>query len=167
VKKPVDFGFLDYTTLARRSALCERESRSQPPLPEHLLGVVAICDDGGRLSLGGAGTPVEYAVKMVRLPKDRMLRQVLLRGEGDPAMLQRVARTLAEFHDAAETGPEIQAMKGLAGVTFNCEENFAQTEKYVDTLVPRERFERIRTGTRLFLKRRARSSRTARARARP
>ena len=156
VKKPVDFGFLDYTTLARRSALCEREVALNSRLcPSTYLGVVAICDDGGRLSLGGAGTPVEYAVKMVRLPKDRMLRQVLLRGEGDPAMLQRVARTLAEFHDAAETGPEIQAMKGLAGVTFNCEENFAQTEKYVDTLVPRERFERIRTGTRLFLKRRA------------
>jgi uncharacterized protein len=156
VKKPVNFGFLDYTTLEQRRTLCEREVALNRRLcPDTYLGVVAIRDEGGRLSLDGPGEPVEYAVKMMRLPEDRMLRQVLRRGEGDPAILQRIARTLADFHAAAETGPEIQAMKGLAGVTFNCEENFAQTEKYVGTLVPRERFEMIRTSTRLFLERRA------------
>jgi len=156
VKKPVDFGFLDYTTLAQRRALCEREVALNARLcPDTYLGVVPICDDGSRISLGGPGEAIEYAVKMVRLPEERMLRQVLRRGEAQPATLERVARTLAAFHAAAETGPEIQAMKGLTGVTFNCEENFAQTEQYVGTLLPRERFERIRTGTRLFLKRRA------------
>ena len=156
VKKPVNFGFLDYSGLEQRRVLCEREVTLNRRLcADTYLGVVAIRDDGGRLSLDGPGETIEYAVKMVRLPEDRMLRQVLRRGERDPAILQQVARTLAAFHDGAETGPDIQAMKGLAGVTFNCEENFAQTEKYVDTLVPRERFEMIRTSTRLFLERRA------------
>jgi hypothetical protein len=156
VKKPVNFGFLDYTTLERRLTMCEREVALNSRLcPDTYLGVVPICDDHGCLTLAGPGEPIEYAVKMERLPEDRMLRQVLRRGEGDPAILRQVARTLAAFHDAAETGPEIQAMKGLAGVTFNCEENFSQTEKYIDALVPRGRFELIRTSTRLFLRRRS------------
>ncbi len=156
VKKPVDFGFLNYTTLARRREMCEREVTLNRRLcPDTYLGVVDVVDDGGRLALGGSGTPIEHAVRMQRLPADRMLRQVLHRGEADPAIFSGIARTLAAFHAAAETGPEIRAMKGLAGVTFNCEENFEQTERYVGTLLPAELFELIRTSTRLFLRRRA------------
>ena len=155
VKKPVNFGFLDYTSLAQRQTMCEREVELNRRLcRDTYLGVVAIRDDGGRLSFDGPGETVEYAVKMVRLPEERMLRQVLQRGEGTPALMREVAATLARFHAAAETGPEIQAMKGHAGVTFNCEENFSQTEQYVGSLLPPERFAVIRTSTRLFLKRR-------------
>lgn len=156
VKKPVDFGFLDYTTLARRREMCEREVTLNRRLcPDTYLGVVDIVDAGGRLALGGPGGTVEHAVRMRRLPADRMLRQVLQRGEAGPGIFSEIARTLAAFHAAAETGPEIQAMKGLSGVTFNCEENFEQTERYVGTLLPRDLFEHIRTSTRLFLKRRS------------
>ena len=156
VKKPVNFGFLDYTTLEQRRSMCESEVALNSRLcPDTYLGVVAIRDDHGSLALDGPGETIEHAVKMVRLPEERMLRQVLRRGEGDPAILRRVARTLAAFHEAAATSPEIQAMKGLDGVTFNCEENFTQTEKYVGALLPDERFEVIRTSTRLFLRRRA------------
>ena len=90
VKKPVDFGFLDYTTLAKRRHFCEREVALNARLcPDVYLGVVD--DPRGRrpaLRLGGPGETVEYAVKMVRLPQERMLREVLRRGEGEPAIFQ-------------------------------------------------------------------------------
>jgi len=156
VKKPVDFGFLDYTTLERRHEMCRREIELNGRLcPDTYLGVEDICENQGRLRLGGPGEVVEHAVKMVRLPQERMLREVIRRGEATPAMLGEIARTLAEFHARAATGPAIQAMKGLEGVAFNCEENFEQTERYVGTLLERRRFEMIRTSTRLFLTRRA------------
>jgi uncharacterized protein len=156
VKKPVDFGFLDYTTLEQRRAMCEREVTLNRRLcPDTYLGVVDIVDDGGTLRLGGRGTPVEAAVQMRRLPADRMLRAVLARGEGSDGMFSAIAGTLAAFHASAETSAAIQAIKGLAGATFNCEENFEQTERYVGTLLSRELFDRIRTATRLFLERRA------------
>jgi hypothetical protein len=156
VKKPVNFGFLDYTSREQRLAMCERELALNRRLcPDTYLGVVDIVDANGRLALDGSGVPVEHAVKMVRLPAERMLRGVLARGEGNAAIFSEIAGTLAAFHAAAETGPEIQAMKGLAGVTFNCEENFEQTERYVGTLLPRALFDLIRTSTRLFLRRRA------------
>ncbi len=51
----------------------------------------------------------------------------------------------------AYTSPEIQAIKDLDGVRFNCEENFQQTERYVETLVSDETFDYVRTSTDLFL----------------
>ena len=157
VKKPVDFGFLDYTTLEKRRDLCRQEVTLNARLcPDTYLGVVEIREeDGGEPALEGPGETVEVAVKMVRLPEERMLRKVLSRGEGRSALFVEIARILAAFHEKAETNERIQAMKGLAGVRFNCEENFQQTEGVVGRLVPPDRFEHIRTSTRLFLQRHA------------
>jgi aminoglycoside phosphotransferase family enzyme/predicted kinase len=155
VKKPVDFGFLDYTTLTRRHELCEREVALNSRLcPDAYLGVVPLRERDGELSLSGPGETVEYAVKMVRLPHDRMLRQVLARGEGDDELFRRIARIVASFHARAVLSPAAGALKGLDGVKLNCDENFAQTEKYVGTLVPVATFDYIRTSTDLFFKRR-------------
>ncbi len=155
IKKPVDFGFLDYTTLAKRRDLCEREVALNSRLsPDTYLGVVPLRQKDGRLALGGDGEIVEYAVKMRRLPHDRMLRQVLARGEGDQALFRSIARVVATFHASAALSPAAGALKGLEGVKRNCDENFAQTEKYVGTLIPVATFDYIRTSTDLFFKRR-------------
>lgn len=157
VKKPVNFGFLDYTTLERRRTMCEREVTLNARLcPDTYLGVVEIREKDGRLSLGGPGETVEVAVQMVRLPEQRMLRRVLERGEGDGPMFERIARIVADFHARCETSEEIQRLKGLDGVRFNCDENFAQTEKYVGSLVPWRSYELVKNSTALFLERHAR-----------
>jgi uncharacterized protein len=156
VKKPVDFGFLDYTTLERRRRFCAEEVRLNSRLaPDVYLGVVPIVVRDGRALVDGPGEAVEYAVKMVRLPEERMLRRVLARGEATAATVADIARRLAAFHDAAESGPRIADFKRLAGVKFNCDENFAQTQKYVGTVIPARAFARISTGTGLFLRRNA------------
>ena len=90
VKKPVDYGFLDYTTLQKRLECCEREVTLNRRLcPDTYQGVVALCEKDGELSLSGPGVTVEYAVVMKRLPYDRMLRRVLARGEGDDELFRR------------------------------------------------------------------------------
>ncbi len=154
VKKPVDFGFLDYTTLEKRRLCCEREVVLNRRLcPDTYLGVTAITDEGERLALGGRGPVVEVAVTMVRLSEERMLRQVLQRGEGDTELFIRLAETVAAFHARARLGGDAAQLKGLDGVRFNCEENFTQTGRHVGSLVTPEEFELIRTSTRLFLDR--------------
>ncbi len=154
VKKPVDFGFLDYTSLEKRRACCEREVILNRRLcPDTYLGVVELTEEDGRLSLGGTGRVVEVAVKMVRLPEERMLRAVLRRGEGDAELFVRLATTLAAFHQRATVSGATARLKDLAGVRFNCEENFEQTERYVGDLLPESEFELIRTSTRLFFHR--------------
>ena len=154
VKKPVDFGFLDYTTLAKRKECCEREVTLNRRLcPDTYLGVVELRESDGRLSLDGPGETVECAVKMKRLPADRMLRRVLGRGEGDDDLFRRIARIVADFHAQTVLSPEVGAIKGLDGAKLNCDENFTQTEKYVGTLVPAATFDFTRTSTDLFFQR--------------
>jgi hypothetical protein len=156
VKKPVNFGFLDYTTLERRRHFCEQEvSLNRRLAPEVYLDVVDIRDNGGVVSIGGRGETVEVAVKMVRLPAERMMRSMLERGEVTRAHIEGIAKLLAAFHTKAATGPEIQRLKSLEGVTFNCEENFSQTAPYVGRLLDATTAAFIRTSTLLFLARHA------------
>jgi hypothetical protein len=82
VKKAVDFGFLDFTTLAKRKFFCEEELRLNRRLaPETYLEVAAIGEDAGSALRLGGGRPVEYAVVMKKLPLDRMLKKLLAEGK--------------------------------------------------------------------------------------
>jgi hypothetical protein len=156
IKKPVDFGFLDYTTLEKRRACCEREVILNRRLcPDTYLGVTTIADVGGTPVLDGPGSPIEVAVKMARLPEERMLRKVLSRGEGETELFVGLARTVADFHERARVVGESASLKDLEGVRFNCEENFSQTERYVGSLLSPQEFDLIRNSTRLFFDRRA------------
>ena len=155
VKKAVDFGFLDFTTLEKRKFYCEEELRLNRRLaPETYLGVEAITEDAaGGLALNGTGRIVEYAVRMKKLPMDRMLGRLLAEGKCDPSVIDSVAAKLADFHRRAETGGRIDALGGVETIRLNHEENFAQTASYVGVTIPRGRYEFIRAYDRDFLKR--------------
>ena len=79
VKKPVDFGFLDFTTAELREHYCREELRLNRRLsPEVYLDVVDICADaGGAVRVGGLGPVVEHAVHMRRLPAAAAMTELL------------------------------------------------------------------------------------------
>ncbi len=152
VKKPVNLGYLDYTTLEKRHFFCQREVELNRRLcADVYLGVVAITEQGGKITLDGRGQPVEYAVKMRRLPQEAMMDAKLVRGEVTPEMLAAVAEKLAEFHGKAETSAAISAFGDLDTIRQNTAENFRQTEKYVGTTISPERYRRIKAYTEDFL----------------
>lgn len=92
VKKPVDYGFLDFTTLERRRYFCEREVELNRRLsPDIYLGVEEIRERGGRYTVGGHGKTVEYAVRMRRLPAERSLDRLLRKGLMSEEHIARVA----------------------------------------------------------------------------
>ena len=137
VKKPVDLGFLDFTTLAKRRAVCDAEVRLNRRLaPGVYLGVEPVTrfEDGG-LRLGGDGEPVEWAVAMVRLPAGRTFEALLGRGELDAGLLAEVARRLAAFHARAAAGPEVDRWGRFEVVAGNARENFEQTERFTGATV--------------------------------
>jgi uncharacterized protein len=108
VKKPVNLGFLDFSTLQRRRHFCEEEVRLNRRLaPDIYLGVVPITRAPAGLRIRGTGTPIEYAVEMVRLPSERMLDQLLAGGLAGHDEIHAIAAALASFHAAAATGPGI------------------------------------------------------------
>lgn len=133
VKKPVDFGFLDYTTLEKRRAACDAEVRLNARLAPHVYGgVVPITRDvGGRHSIAGSGEVVDWAVKMVRLPDAQRADVLLDNGRLTPADLDRVGEHLARFHSEMPTGDDIARFGSPDVILTNVRENFAQTREAI------------------------------------
>lgn len=146
VKKAVDFGFLDFTTLEKRKYYCEEEVRLNRRLaPEAYLGVIPITEDAsGTLHLEGDGQIIEYAVRMKRLPQERMLGLLLAEKKADITVMDAIARRLADFHRRAETGGRIDAIGGIETIRRNHEENFTQTAPYIGVTIPQSRYAFIR-----------------------
>jgi aminoglycoside phosphotransferase family enzyme/predicted kinase len=157
VKKPVNFGFLDFTTLEARRFFCEEEARLNERLaPGVYLGVVPIKARDCAIHLGGSGGTVEYALQMRRLPEELMLPAQLAAGKVTPETMRRLAGVLAEFHARADTGAEVDQAGSLATILGNWQENFAQTSPYVDFPLKRATWERIRAQVATFCRVRAR-----------
>ena len=153
VKKPVDLGYLDYTTLEKRSFFCQQEIELNSRLcPDAYLEVVPIVSRQGQIHLGGEGEVIEYAVKMKQLPADRMMDKLLPQGLVTEQMMVRVAEKLAAFHHKARTSREISAYGKPGAIKINTDENFAQTEKYIDFSIPSDKYNRIKAYTDNFLK---------------
>jgi aminoglycoside phosphotransferase family enzyme len=100
LKKPARYPFLDFGTLAARQHDAEEEVRLNRRLaPGVYLGVVALAvDRQGDLALETEGAPVEWLVKMRRLPRARMLDTAIASDTVDEAGLQGVAKLLAAFY---------------------------------------------------------------------
>jgi uncharacterized protein len=155
VKKPVDFGFLDFTTLAQRQHFCEQELTLNRRLcPAIYLEVVAITRAGKGLALAGSGVPVEYAVKMARLPEERMMGRVIARGELDRSQLDRIIGVLEPFYQRARSGPEIDRFGTAEAVGRNVLENLGQLEPFVGCpAIGRKEFDLLAAYARTFLAR--------------
>jgi aminoglycoside phosphotransferase family enzyme/predicted kinase len=156
IKKPVDLGFLDFTTLGRRRHFCEEEVRLNRRLaPDTYLGVVELTREAGRVRVGGSGAVVEVAVQMRRLPADRMLDRLVREGRADAFLLDAIGVLVARFHASADTGGEIDALAGIETVRANWEENFAQTVDFPPDVLPNEWRRAIRDYVAAFLAREA------------
>jgi uncharacterized protein len=155
VKKPVNLGFLDFTTLEKRKFYCQEEVTLNRRLAgEVYLGVAEVRAHEGKISIGGGpGEVIEYAVHMKRIPMDCQMDRLLAKGEVTPEAAEKLAAKIARFHAQAATNPEISSFGELETVRGNVEENFAQTEKYVGEVFPPEVTRETIEATRLFMER--------------
>lgn len=154
VKKPVNLGFLDFSTLAKRQHFCAEEVRLNRRLASSVyLGVVPVTSAGTGVSVEGSGEVIEWAVKMVRLPADATLSARLDRGEVSIVLLESLAKRLSEFHAHAESGPAIAAYGRFDVVARNARENFEQAQPCVGKTISQAVFERLRRLTEEHLER--------------
>lgn len=149
VKKPVRFPFLDYSTLEKRLHFCREEVRLNRRLaPDVYLGVARIsrAPDGYRLDDADAKTdmpPVEYAVRMVRLPEERLLDRLAASGRVTPEEIRAIARKLVSFHRSAAS--DRAALYGAPeAIRRQVEENFRETEAFVGRTVSERMLGRAR-----------------------
>ncbi len=103
IKKPVEFGFGDFSTLEKRLHSCREELRINRRLAAELyLDLVPITGSPESPQLAGDGPAIEYAVKMKRFPQHSLLGQVLERGELTAEHIDRLVEQIADFHGRIE-----------------------------------------------------------------
>ena len=146
LKKPVDFGFLDYTTLEKRRRACEAEVDLNRRLcRDTYIGVQPVTEAEGKPRLSGEGRIVDYGVLMKRLPADLMLDRMVAEARVSEAVIDAIAERLCAFHRGAGRGPAVSAYGSPEVIRRNWEENFTQTASYVGRTINSSAFETIRT----------------------
>lgn len=156
VKKAVNFGFLDFSTLEKRRYYCEREVVLNRRLcPGVHIGVLPISITRGRLAFGPGEEVVEYAVEMHRLPERYFMLRRLARGEVSKRDLDAIVATLSPFYKAGEPGPEVTGWGRVGKLKVSTEENFRQTGDFIGTTITFPAFEAIRLYTNRFYRRHA------------
>jgi uncharacterized protein len=138
LKKPVDFGFLDFTKLEGRRLACYAEVELNARLaPGTYLGVLPVTrDSSGAHAIDGQGERVDYAVHMQRLSESGRADLLLERGELGQAQIDELAHCLARFHEHAARGERIDEFGRLGVIRQNVEENFAQGSAWLRQLAP-------------------------------
>jgi aminoglycoside phosphotransferase family enzyme/predicted kinase len=156
VKKPVNLGFLDFSTLDQRHFYCEQELTLNRRLTSGVyLEVMALHQDNQRYTFGDHGPIAEYAVKMRRLAPDRSLESLLQRDEVTAAMIQALARQLVTFHANHSLAMSPESYGTLERVRADWEENFAQTADSIGRTLSLQTYKQIQQAVTTFTTRHA------------
>jgi aminoglycoside phosphotransferase family enzyme len=152
IKKPVDPGYLDYTTLEKRHFYCKREvSLNRRLCPDIYLDTVSITEDKGKLSLEGKGKTFEYAVKMKQMPEGSMLNTLLDTDSITSSAMHEIARKLAKFHGKAATSEKISDYGDIEFILNGTEENFIDSIRYISKTISQKSFRAIKDYTNGFI----------------
>ena len=153
VKKAVDLGFLDFSTLEKRRFFCEKELDLNRRLcGDMYLEVVPITKSADVVKINGEGTPVEYAVKMKRIPEENIMTRLLEEGKVDQKLVDRMAKIMTEFHLKAKAGKRIGQFGSLPMIERNWRENFEQTDEFIGETISPESYQLIQERTNNFMK---------------
>ncbi|PVX24163.1 MAG: hypothetical protein CW691_08450 [Candidatus Bathyarchaeum sp.] len=152
VKKAVNFGFLDFSTLEKRRFFCEKEVELNKRLCDDMyLEVVPIAKSDG-VKVNGEGEIVEYAVKMKRIPEEKMMTRLLEEGKIDENLVDKMVKIIAEFHLKAKTSQRISGFGSLSMIQTNWKENFDQTEEFISKTISPESYRLIKEKVDDFMK---------------
>lgn len=153
VKKPLSMGFLDYTTPEKRKFFCHQEVSLNSRFSENIyLGVAPIYESSaGKINLTEEGSEIESAVLMRYIPEEKVLRNALGLGMVNENIIDRVSKTIKDFHLKAASGPQISIFGAPEVITKNVKENFYQTEDFIGQTISAETFESTRSAALKFL----------------
>ncbi|MBI1424164.1 MAG: AAA family ATPase [Gammaproteobacteria bacterium] len=127
IKKPVNLGFLDFSSLTQRRFYCEEELRLNRRLaPAIYLDVIPIRGTSDAPHVGGDGDIIDYAVRMRQFPQSAQLDRLLQHGNLPAGYLDDIADVVARFHARVDKAPAAMQYGEPEQVWQPVEENFAQ-----------------------------------------
>ncbi|MCR4317509.1 MAG: AAA family ATPase [Planctomycetes bacterium] len=145
IKKPVNFGFLDFSTLEKRKHFCEEEVRLNRRLaPDVYLDAVPVTlGRSGPTFRKVKGETIEYAVKMKRLPDEWNFHSMLERKDLTADHLDLLAERLGEFYKGAETSEYISSFGSPAAVKKNMKANLRECRRLIGMTITKELYEKL------------------------
>jgi hypothetical protein len=145
IKKPVNFGFLDFSTIEKRKNYCEEEIRLNKRLcPDIYLDIVPIIQKGDKLQLHGHGKIVDYAVKMKEFPQNQIMTNLLDKGKVDEKNIENICDILVDFYNSSAKSKEIDKFGQLHSIKKNIDENFQQTKSAINITISKEMYNFIK-----------------------
>jgi aminoglycoside phosphotransferase family enzyme/predicted kinase len=151
LKKPVNYSFVDYSTLELRKTACEDEVRLNRRLTTDIyLGVAAITVSNGRIEVDGEGEPVEWATLMHRLPAHGMLDYLLQHSSVAPGVVDGIADRLIRFH--RESAEPCGDQNGSPDIQLQVvRDNLHDLAPFAGSPLPRLQFELVTRSLEAFL----------------
>lgn len=151
LKKPVNFGFLDFSTLEKRQYYCQQElDLNRPIAPDIYLEVLPITQQQDTLELNGKGEVVDYVVKMREFPQATLLSEMEKAGKLTEALFVELGKTVAQFHQQTKTNDYIQQFGQPKELLAATNQNYQQTEKYVGVVQTPDQYQETKAFTDRF-----------------
>lgn len=151
VKKNVNYGFLDYSTLAKRKYFLDEELRlNQKIAPELYLEVIPISKLDHTLIFDNSENVQEYTLKMLQFSQENLFSNLLETGKLTCDRLIELGRIVAQFHQQAATNNYIQSFGTVAKIKLAIEENYQQSQKYIGVVQTEAQFAATKAYTDVF-----------------
>jgi uncharacterized protein len=158
IKKPVNFGFLDYSTLEKRQHFCTQElMMNRRTAPEIYLEVVPIIQKGDCYQLGSnlqslnpGETPVEYTLKMREFSQDSLFLSLLERGQITERLMEELGREVAKFHSTTISNNYIRKFGEVSQIREAIDNNYLISQKYIGGPQTQIQYQETKNYTDLF-----------------
>ena len=139
LKKSVNFGFLDYSTLEKRKHFLDAEIAMNSAIaPELYLAVLPITQEGEKFILNGSGEPVAYTLKMRQFPQENLFINLFEAGKLSIEQMEELGNIVAQFHKNAATNDYISSFGKVEQIRQGVDENYAQTQSYIGRVQTQE-----------------------------
>jgi len=153
IKKPVNFDFLDFSTLKQRKFYCKKEVELNSRFSKDIyLDVYPVTFNGKKYAINGKGKIVDYAVKMKRLLDEDLMKSRFMKGTVTSEDIKRISKAIATFHKTSKRSKEIDEFGKLDVVKFNTDENFQQTAEFIQNSISEEQYNNLKSWTDEFYK---------------
>lgn len=153
IKKPVNLGFLDFSTLEKRKFYCNQELKLNRRLAWDLyLGVLPITKEkDGKIKINGKGKIIDFAVVMKEIPQERLMSTLLQKNKVKTKTVKEIAKIIAKFHQ--KKYPRVKKeYKSEKIIKRNWNENFEQTKPFVEKTILKKDFDLIKKAIKNFFK---------------
>lgn len=168
VKKPVNFGFCDFSTPELRRSLSIREMELNQRLSQGIyisVEPVNLDRDSRNYSVAGPGDQVDWALKMRRLNSEDQLDILLANGKAEADVVQQTARLIADFHSTADQAPsEYGTVEAVSGIVLG---NLDRVAEHAQPELDRAEYASVSAYSEQFLKHRSDLFRQRHAEGRP